>query len=113
MVALETNAKRLLCRGDDAVELGDAQEMVEQAHAFVAAMRVAFMPEERSNDGDGVARHVSRTLRRRSSFLRDPVAPDQGRARRDDVALRQRQPCDSPPKQRHGAAQRAINGGAT
>lgn len=35
----------------DSVELIDAQEMVEQAETFVAAMKAQFMPE-RSNDED-------------------------------------------------------------
>jgi uncharacterized protein (UPF0332 family) len=32
------------------VELNDAKEMVEQAEAFVASMRVGFMPEELNDD---------------------------------------------------------------
>ncbi len=35
----------------DSVELSDAQEMVEQAETFVAAMRAEFMPDD-SNDND-------------------------------------------------------------
>ncbi len=38
----------------DLVELSDAREMVEQAAAFVAAMRAAFMPEESNEEKPGM-----------------------------------------------------------
>ncbi|MDS4056577.1 HEPN domain-containing protein [Accumulibacter sp.] len=38
----------------DPVELSDAREMVEQAAAFVAAMRAAFMPEESNEEKPGM-----------------------------------------------------------
>lgn len=36
----------------ESVEPADAQEMVEQAETFVAAMRVQFMPEESQDNDD-------------------------------------------------------------
>lgn len=36
------------------VELSDAQEMVEQARTFVAAMRAEFMPSNSNSDNRGV-----------------------------------------------------------
>ena len=38
----------------DSVELSDAREMVEQAETFVTAMRVGFMPDEQSEDNNGM-----------------------------------------------------------
>ncbi len=38
----------------DPVKLSDAQEMVEQAETFVAAMRAEFVPEERNDDDHGM-----------------------------------------------------------
>jgi len=39
----------------DSVELTDAQEMVEQAETFIAAMRAEFMPDESDDNGYGMA----------------------------------------------------------
>jgi uncharacterized protein (UPF0332 family) len=38
----------------DSVEMSDAREMVAQAETFVAAMRVGFMPNDRSTGTDGL-----------------------------------------------------------
>lgn len=38
----------------DSVELSDAQEMVEQAETFVAAMRAEFLPDDSNDDGFGM-----------------------------------------------------------
>ena len=38
----------------DSVELSDAREMVAQAQTFVTAMHVAFMPDDHSEDNNGV-----------------------------------------------------------
>lgn len=38
----------------DPVEFSDAREIVEQAAAFVAAMRAAFMPEESNEEKPGM-----------------------------------------------------------
>lgn len=40
----------------DSVELGDAQELVEQAETFVAAMRAELMREDPDGGNDGMGR---------------------------------------------------------